>query len=201
MEFFKKNLFKKLPPIYLLIFILGCSFGAGKWNNIEEELKIAKDRENAKIIFSTKKKLEKEINNSKDILIPNTITNNNWNEQNFSPNNFIPHLEYKNKKKLIFRSNKIGKNKFNIKNIDFQPLISNGNIFFYDPNGTIFCYSLKKNKIIWKYNFYKKRFKNTPKDLNFSISNDNLVVSDNFGYIYNINKFYYLATDFYVGEL
>ncbi len=55
MEFFKKNLFKKLPPIYLLIFILGCSFGAGKWNNIEEELKIAKDRENAKIIFSTKK--------------------------------------------------------------------------------------------------------------------------------------------------
>ena len=57
MVFLKKNLFKKVFFINISLFLIGCSFGAGKWDNVEEDLKIAKQRENAKIIFSTKKKI------------------------------------------------------------------------------------------------------------------------------------------------
>ena len=52
----------------------------------------------------------------------------------------------------------------------------------------LYLVTLKDEKINWKYNFYKKRFRNSPKDLNISIKNENLIVSDNFGYIYNLNK-------------
>ena len=80
----------------------------------------------------------------KKINVKKSLLNKNWQEQNFSSNNIIPHLEYNNKKELIFKSNKIGKNKFNIKNLDFEPILENNTIFFYDPNGTIFSYSLKR---------------------------------------------------------
>ena len=57
MVFLKKNLFKKILLLNISFFLIGCSFGAGKWDNLEEDLKIAKQKENAKIIFSTKKNL------------------------------------------------------------------------------------------------------------------------------------------------
>ena len=41
--------------------------------------------------------------------------------------------------------------------------------------------------MIWKFNFYKKRFKNIPIKINSKIILDRLVVSDNLGYFYNIN--------------
>tara|TARA_Y100001970_G_scaffold129448_1_gene159631 strand:+ start:688 stop:2040 length:1353 start_codon:yes stop_codon:yes gene_type:complete len=188
MVFLKKRLLKKVLYLNIFFFLIGCSFGAGKWDNVEEDIKIAKQRENAKIIFSTKKKFDLEINAEAKINVKKSLLNKNWQEQNFSSNNVIPHLEYNNKNELTFKSNKIGKNKFNIKNLDFEPILEKNTIFLYDPNGTIFSYGLKKKKINWKYNFYKKRFRNSPKDLNISIKNDNLIVSDNFGYIYNLNK-------------
>ena len=188
MIFLKKNLFRKILFLNIIFFLISCSFGAGKWDNVEEDLKIAKQRENAKIIFSTKKKFDLEINGETKVNVKKSLLNKNWQEQNFSSNNIIPHFEYQNKKELIFKSNKIGKNKFNVKNLDFEPILENNTIFFYDPSGTIFSYSLKEEKINWKYNFYKKRFRNSPKDLNMSIKNENLIVSDNFGYIYNLSK-------------
>ena len=117
MIFLKKNLFKKVLFLNISLLLISCSFGAGKWDNIEEELKIAKQKENAKIIFSTKKKFDLEINGEAKINIKKSLLNKNWQEQNFSSNNIIPHLEYENKKELVFKSHKIGKNKFNIKNI------------------------------------------------------------------------------------
>ena len=57
MIFLKKNLFKKILLLSISFFLIGCSFGGGKWDNVEEDLKMAKQRENAKIIFSTHKKI------------------------------------------------------------------------------------------------------------------------------------------------
>ena len=188
MIFLKKNLFKKVLLLNISFILISCSFGAGKWDSIEEDLKIAKQKENAKVIFSTKKKFDLEINGEAKTNAKKSLLNKNWQEQNFSSSNLIPHLEYKNKKELIFKSNKIGKNKFDMKNLDFEPLVENNTIFFYDTHGTIFSYGLKNKNINWKYNFYKKRFRGSPKDLNISIQNENLIVSDNFGYIYNLNK-------------
>ena len=188
MIFLKKNLLKKVLLLNISFILISCSFGAGKWDSIEADLKIAKQKENAKVIFSTKKKFDLEINGEAKTNIKKSFLNKNWQEQNFSSSNLIPHLEYKNKKELIFKSNKIGKNKFDIKNLDFEPLVENNTIFFYDTHGTIFSYGLKNKNINWKYNFYKKRFRGSPKDLNISLQSENLIVSDNFGYIYNLNK-------------
>ena len=129
MVFLKKRLFKKALFLNIFFFLIGCSFGAGKWDNVEEDLKIAKQRENAKIIFSTKKKFDLEINAEAKINVKKSVLNKNWQEQNFSSNNVIPHLEYNNKNELIFKSNKIGKNKFNIKNLDFEPILEKDTIF------------------------------------------------------------------------
>ena len=174
----------------VFILLLGCSFGFGGdvWNDLSEELEKAKARKNSKIIFSTQKKFEEEIQNSKKILVEPPTYNKDWIDNNFSSSNYIPHLSYKNKKNLIFKSKKIGKNHFNILNADFDPLIENEILYFYDPAGSMFSYSIKQKKLKWKFNFYKKRFKNRPKILNFSISLDSIIVSDNFGYVYNLNK-------------
>ena len=179
---------KKLYWSLIYIVLFGCSFGAGSWNDLSEEVKIAKQRKDAKIIFSTKEKFNQEIINNKEINLSKPILNKNWLEQNFSSNNFVPHLSYYNKRNLIFKTKKLGKNNFNIKNTDFEPITENNIIFFYDPTGNIFSYSIKRNKIIWEYNFYKKMYKSTPKEINLSISKNNLIISDNLGYVYSLNK-------------
>ena len=97
-------------------------------------------------------------------------------------------MSYDNKRNLIFKTKKLGKNNFNIKNIDFEPITENNIIFFYDPTGNIFSYSIKRDKIIWEYNFYKKMYKNTPKEINLSLSKNNVIISDNLGYVYSLNK-------------
>ena len=179
----------KLFGLLILIFLLGCSFGgSGVWNDLSEEIKIAKQRENSKIIFSTKKKFSQEIINKDELKLNEPSLNKNWTEQNFSANNFVPHLKYSNKINLISKTKKLGKNNFNISNVDFEPIIENDIIFFYDPRGNIYSYSLKNNKLVWKYNFYKKMYKNNSKEINFSVSKDNLVISDNLGYVYSLNK-------------
>ena len=43
MIFLKKNLLlEKILFLNISFFLISCSFGAGKWDNIEEDLKIAK---------------------------------------------------------------------------------------------------------------------------------------------------------------
>ena len=139
---------KKLYWSLICIVLFGCSFGAGSWNDLSEEVKIAKERKDAKIIFSTKEKFSEEIINNKQINLNKPVLNKNWLEQNFSSNNFVPHLSYNNKRNLNFKTKKLGKNGFNIKNTDFEPIMENNIIFFYDPTGNIFSYSIKKDKII-----------------------------------------------------
>ena len=179
---------KKLFWFFIYIFIFGCSFGAGSWNDLSEEIKRAKDKNNSKIIFSTKKKFNQEIENNKEIILNKPFLNINWTEQNFSTNNFVPHLSYSNERNLVYKTKKLGKNNFNILNVDFEPIVENNIIFFYDPRGNIFSYSIKKNQIIWEYNFYKKMYKNKAKEINLAISKNNLIVSDNFGYVYSLSK-------------
>ena len=137
--------------LFLLIILLcSCSFGLGGnvWNDLSDEIERAKERKNSKIIFSTQKRLSEEILNTKKIELEPAILNKNWIEKNFSSNNYVPHLLYKNNKNLIFKSKKIGKNKFDVLNEDFEPLIENEVVYFYDPSGTVYSYSLnKKNKL------------------------------------------------------
>ena len=170
-------------------FLLNCSFGVGGgWNDLSKDLEEAKVRKNSKIIFSTAKKFEEEIKNNKIIKISKSSTNKEWNQQNFTTGNRVPHLTYQNKKNLILKSKKLGKNSFDLIGVDFEPIIEKDVMFFYDPSGTVFSYSIDRETLIWKYNFYRKRYKNIPKEINLSISTDSIIVSDNLGFIYNLDK-------------
>ena len=106
---------KNLLSLILYAFLLNCSFGVGGgWNDLSEELEQAKTRKNAKIIFSTAKKFQEEIKNNKIIKISKPSTNQEWKQQNFTTGNHVPHLTYQNKKNLILKSKKLGKNSFNL---------------------------------------------------------------------------------------
>ena len=184
------NKFCKLLILILFpIIFINCSFGnrTGIWKDLSEELTIKKDRAQYKPIFIKGEKFKKEISNDIVINISKPITNDNWLEQDFTAVNFVPHLQYENKKNLVFKSKKIGKIKGSIFNSEFEPLIVNKNIFFYDVFGSIYNYSTSEERIIWKYNFYKKRFKKHFFKINLTIESNNLIVSDNLGYLYSID--------------
>jgi|ETN02SMinimDraft_2_1059926.scaffolds.fasta_scaffold10688_3 outer membrane protein assembly factor BamB len=186
------NKFYKLLILILFpIIFINCSFDnrttAGIWKDLSEELTIKKERAQYKPVFIKGEKFKKEISNDIVVNISKPITNDNWLEQNFTAINFVPHLQYENKKNLVFKSKKIGKIKGSIFNSEFEPLIINENIFFYDIFGSIYNYSTSEEKIIWKYNFYKKRFKKHFFKINLTIESNNLIVSDNLGYLYSID--------------
>jgi len=181
---------KNLLFFVFCIFLFNCSFGPTTriWNDLSKELEIAKNRENTKLIFSSSKKFEEEIRSNKAITISKPYKNKNWKQQNLNNGNHVPHLSYKNKKNLIFKSKKMGKNSFGLNDVSFQPLIENDIVFFYDPSGTVFSYSIDQERLIWKYNFYKKRYKNISKEINLYVSSNNLIVSDNLGFVYSLDK-------------
>ena len=184
------NKFCKLLILILFpIIFINCSFGnrTGIWKDLSEELTIKKERAQYKPVFIKGEKFKKEISNDIVINISKPITNDNWLEQNFTAVNFVPHLLYENKKNLVFKSKKIGKIKGSIFNSEFEPLIVNENIFFYDVFGSIYNYSTSEERIIWKYNFYKKQFKKHFFKINLIIESNNLIVSDNLGYLYSID--------------
>ena len=60
-------------------------------------------------------------------------------------------------------------------------------MFVNDKNGNIIIYSLEKNSIIEKLNFYKKKYKGIEKKLNLIIEKNIIYISDNIGYIYAYN--------------
>ena len=184
------NKFYKLLILILFpIIFINCSFNnqAGIWKDLSKESVIKKERSKYKPLFIKGEKFKKEISNDIVINISKSITNDNWLEQNFTAINFVPHLKYENKKNLVFKSKKIGKIKGSIVNLGFEPLIINENIFFYDISGSIYNYSTSEERIIWKYNFYKKRFKKHFFKMNLIIESNNLIVSDNLGYLYSID--------------
>ena len=174
---------------FWILFLTSCSISnpAGIWLDKSQEIRIAKKNANTIKIFKEREQLNKEVTTSKNIVVSSAITNDFWLEENLVSSNYIPHLEYENKKSIILKSRKLGKNKFKSENIDFEPLISNGSLFFYDPSGNIYNYSYLQKKIEWKFNFYKKRYKKIPILINLKIEEDNLIVSDNLGYLYSID--------------
>ena len=107
-------------------------------------------------------------------------------QKNLTSSNVVPHLKYENKKQLIYKSKKIGKNKFDTSNSLFEPLILNDNVFLYDYTGNIYNFSIKDRQVIWKYNFYKKRYKNIPIIIKLKISKNYLIALDNLGFAYSL---------------
>jgi len=178
--------FKLLVLINLVFFISSCSFKntGGFFEDRLKELEVQIAKKNSKLVFAQRKEFREEISGSLQKTKLQSITNKNWLEKNFTSSNYIPNLEYENKKELVYKSKKVGKNKFDTSDLFFETLIFEGNIFFYDTSGSIYNFSVDNRKLVWKFNFYKKRYKEIPINIKLTISNENLVISDNLGYIY-----------------
>ncbi len=174
--------------ILVLILLQNCSFDnkSGIWKNSSEEIKKTNKnfKDFKKVVLENENFFNEivELKKGFKFFLTPPSSPKRWNDPFYSENNVNPNFSYSGKNQIIFQSKKISRNKIN-KNILF-----NNNLFISsDYKGNIIVYSLKKKKILHKYNFYKKKFKNIEKKL-YYIMNDNLIyVSDNIGYLYAYN--------------
>ncbi len=110
---------------------------------------------------------------------------NTWNDIFFSKSNNSKNFSFGEKNKINFKSKKVTKNKINE-----YVLFNDNNVITSDEKGNLIIFSIIENKIIDKFNFYKKKYKKSKKYLNLYTEKYIVYVSDNLGYLYayNFNK-------------
>ena len=178
----------KLPLVLLfIIFFQGCSFDTktGIWKN-ENSTNETIDKKRGS--FEGFQKLSTEtdtfdkvikITSKLNLKLNKSLTVNKWEDVFFLKSNNSLNFNYNNLNKLIFKSRKLTKSKIND-----HILFSENRLITSDEKGNLIIFSHQKNKIIKKFNFYKKRFKKIKKYLNLHLENNIVYVSDNIGYLY-----------------
>tara|TARA_A100001015_G_scaffold131877_1_gene146412 strand:+ start:673 stop:2001 length:1329 start_codon:yes stop_codon:yes gene_type:complete len=172
--------------IVIFFFLNSCSFDnkTGIWTGSNP---IAKNKDsidqNLELIFKKKNSTikTKELSNNQNLKLYSPRSFTSWSQRyqnNFNDISNVSFLNKGNYKKL----SKISRTKVN-KNI----LVYKDNLFFSDHKGNIGVFSLSQNQQILEYNFYKKKMKNTKKDIKLIIKDDFIIAADNFGYVYSIN--------------
>ena len=77
----------------------------------------------------------------------------------FSKSNNLSNFEITKENQIIYRSKKLTNHE-----VDNYILYNNGYSIISDQAGTLIKYSVKDNKVISKFNFYKKRYKKIKKN-------------------------------------
>lgn len=174
---------KKIFILIIFFLLTNCSFdeNSGIWENqnlSKEQEDLFKEFEKISISRDSFKKV---INLDKNFSfkLTKTISNNVWSDIYYKYNNNSENFKYKNNNKVIFKSKKLSSYKIN----NFILFYEN-NLIINDQRGNIIVYSTSQNQIISKFNFYKKKFKNIKKQLNFIIKDDIIYTADNIGYLY-----------------
>tara|TARA_Y100000992_G_scaffold301687_1_gene273244 strand:- start:636 stop:1958 length:1323 start_codon:yes stop_codon:yes gene_type:complete len=173
---------------FLLIFFIllnNCSFDnkSGIWTGSDQiSKKKADDSQNLKLIFKKKSNSikEKELPKNKYIVFDKPSSFSVWSQRYQNKFNNIGNLTFSNEgnyKKL----SKISKSRVN-ENILFYK----DNLIFSDIKGNIGIFSPDQNRLIFSYNFYKKKIK-AEKNIKLIIKDDSIIAADNFGYVYSIN--------------
>ena len=173
--------------ILVLIFLQQCSFDnkTGIWkneNNIgKSENVIFKD---FKEVVTSDSTFEKEIilNKNLKIFLSKPEVNVDWKDYFFNYNNNSINYKYNNSNEIILKSKRLSRHNVN-KNI----LLENKNLLLNDENCNIIVFSTLSNQVIFKFNFYKKRFKKIKKLLNLIVENNIIYTTDNLGYVYAYN--------------
>ena len=191
---------KKLLLVCVTIVLTSCSFDnkTGIWKDASST-PVDNQTPNTTVDNNSSTKYEdvftenKTFNEEKKPFNPSSITIDaptkivNWFEQYAVPNNNISNFFYNENKTLLFKSSKLSNASSNKKNINRNIVFYKQNLISYDHKGSIFIYSLILKKKIFKYNFYKKKFKNSDKEIYLIINKDVLYVADNLGYLYALN--------------
>ena len=164
-----------------------CSFDnkTGIWKNSNEVDLVSKNRfENFETLYTQQKSFNNIIpptNNLKIALDP-IQSNFEWSDEFYHNSNNYINFSYKNQNQVIFKSKRLTR-----RGIKDKFLFKDGNIFITDIKGNMKVFSVEKQKIIYEFNFYKKKFKKLKKNLNFIIEKNIIYISDNIGYLYALN--------------
>ena len=176
---------------YVLIILLifnNCSFDnkTGIWKDEKKTLNQEKKETNSFIelnkILLREETFNKEINLDKSysFKISPPVNNYKWNDLFYSESNNLDNFSYSNLHEQIFKSRKLSRVKINN-----YILFSDKLLIASDEKGDIIIYSTTTKKIINKFNFYKKKYKNLKKNLNLFVDRNIVFVSDNMGYLYS----------------
>ena len=177
---------KLLLNIFFLLLFLSCSFDnrTGIWNNENNPLNKNKNNKTFsefKTLSSKNDSFNKIIPFDKNeaIFLSKAEINNSWNDIYYNKTNNPINFKYEDLNKLIFKSKKITKHE-----IGNYILLENNIIFVSTIKGDIIFYSIEQKRVVNKFNFYKKKFKNIPKKLNIIVQNNIIYISDNLGFLY-----------------
>ena len=155
----------RLFLIFLIfIFFQNCSFDnrSGIWKS---ESKVLKKEDLGNLsqfqdLTSDKSSFKKElsIKDNFNFNLPKIYSNSAWTDIFYNQSNNYENFKYTNLNEKLFQSKKITKNK-----TDNYILFENNNIISTDQAGNINIYSLKEEKKIFQFNFYKKNLKKIKK--------------------------------------
>ena len=191
---------KRLLLICVTIILTSCSFDnkTGVWkdaSNIPVDNQATKSITENKLgtryedIFIKNKNFneEKKSLNPSNIKIGAPIKIISWPEEYAIPTNNISNFSYSGNRILLSKSRKLSKLSSDENNKSKKIIFYKNNLISHDHKGTIFIYSLRLNKKIFEYNFYKKSFKNFNKKIDLIVDGNILYAADNLGYLYALN--------------
>ena len=174
--------------ILVIIFIQSCSFDnkSGIWKNSSDETnKVNKNfKEFKKVVLENETLFDKtvKLNEEFKFFLTPPYSTNIWNDPFYGESNINDNFSYSDKNQLIFQSSKLSRKK-----LDGNILFDRNLLLTSDSKGNIIVFSLKDKKILYKYNFYKKKLNNVKKKLYYILRDGFLYVSDNMGYLYVYN--------------
>ena len=178
----------KILKISLLIILLGaCSFDTKSriWQNQNQDLKSSNEKlKEFETLSSVDESFSEiiELKNSYKFKSFQTVENDLWLDQFYNITNQFENFKYKDLNKLYLKSKKIQSGKFS----DYI-FYNKGNVILNDKKGNVIVYSIENRKIISKFNFYKKKYKNFDFNLNLVLDNNIIYISDNIGYLYALD--------------
>ena len=170
--------------LIIIIFFQNCSFD-NKTNIWKNENRVSnKDNDLFKefeTLSSTNKKFDEiiSLDTNFQFKTSGSINNSEWSDIFYEQTNNFKNFKYNDNNQIILKSKKLSKFKLN----DFA-LFKENHLIINDQKGNLIVFSITDNKVIAKFNFYKKRYKKIKKILNLIIENNIIYVSDNIGYLY-----------------
>tara|TARA_B100000575_G_C23142154_1_gene665038 strand:- start:3462 stop:4787 length:1326 start_codon:yes stop_codon:yes gene_type:complete len=183
---------KKIILFTIILLYSHCSFDnkTGIWENSNSVDKKKINRFKDFDTLYTKEKTFNEVLKPKDnltLLLDPIKISKTWQDKFYQETNNIENFGFKNQNEILFKSKRLSSSLIN-NNI----LFDGENLIISNVKGDIIVYSITEKNIIFKYNFYKKKFKKIKKNLNTIIEKNILYVSDNLGYVYALD---YLNTN------
>ncbi len=180
-----------LSIFFFLIIFQNCSFDnkSGIWKsetNISNQKNDDFSQFKDLVTESSPFKEELKIKEGFKFNLPELHQNSEWTDIFYNQYNNTKNFKYSAYNRKSFQSKKI--TNYEIEN---YILYENDNVISSDQAGNINIFSLKDKKKVYKFNFYKKRYKKNKKKLNMVIEKKIIYVSDNLGYLYSfdyINK-------------